>query len=86
MKILLMLYVLTFGPVIWLASSTGLSADAAQSIYRVYGPLIDCTLKKNDPTGKCLMWWACLGHEDAWFTVWAIRPHVGHGRHLGVDD
>ena len=77
-SIVALLYPLSFGPMVWLEDSGSLPRGSRETIYHVYGPLVDCALDRKHPIAQGLLWWAVLGcdNRSGWLTLWMIQPYV----------
>lgn len=79
--VLPMLYVASFGPVIWiLARGARSSRESRDVIYRIYAPLVDCASSSGrNPIARGLLFWAevgCMEQREARFELFVLPPYV----------
>jgi hypothetical protein len=80
MRILSVLYILSFGPACWLFWAGVLPQGSEEPLREVYGPLMKYALHETGPVAEGLVWWSAPGCDDAALRLWMIAPHRNRWR------
>jgi hypothetical protein len=71
-----LLYMLSFGPACWLATTNSMPASAECAAWTIYAPLVRCSLYEKHPPAQALRWWASATGRDGAILLWGYSPDV----------